>query len=155
MAFFLTRRGATLAMLAVSAAPFSAIAQTAEVWSAEMAADGLQQDLIRMIDIRSRQEWTDTGVAANTWPISLHEGRFAQRLFAARETAEGRPVALICATGGRTGSVMRSLRQAGYSGFLDISEGMLGSAAGPGWVAGGLPIISAASALAALPRELI
>ena len=107
-----------------------------------------------MIDVRSRQEWTGTGVAGNAWPISLHEDRFAERLFAAREQAEGRPVALICATGGRSGSVMRSLRQAGYSGFLDVSEGMLGSAAGPGWIAGGYPVVSVDVALAALPKEL-
>lgn len=154
MAFFLTRRGASLAMLASSVAPFSAVAQTAEVWSADMAADALQQDLIRMIDVRSRPEWTDTGVADGTWPISLHEDRFAERLFAARERAEGRPVTLICATGGRSGRVMRSLRQAGYSGFLDVSEGMLGSAAGPGWIAGGYPVVSVDMALAALPEEL-
>ena len=71
MAFFLTRRGASLAMLASSVAPFSAVAQTAEVWSADMAADALQQDLIRMIDVRSRQEWTDTGVAGDAWPLRL------------------------------------------------------------------------------------
>lgn len=143
MAFFLTRRGASLAMLASSVAPFSAVAQTAEVWSADMAADALQQDLIRMIDVRSRPEWTDTGVADGTWPISLHEDRFAERLFAARERAEG-----------RSGRVMRSLRQAGYSGFLDVSEGMLGSAAGPGWIAGGYPVVSVDMALAALLEEL-
>ena len=154
MAFFLTRRGASLAMLASSVAPFSAVAQTAEVWSADMAADALQQDLIRMIDVRSRPEWTDTGVADGTWPISLHEDRFAERLLAAREQAEGRPVVLICATGGRSGRVMRSLRQAGYSGFLDVSEGMLGSAAGPGWIAGGYPVVGVDAALAALPEEL-
>ena len=154
MAFFLTRRGASLAMLASSVAPFSAVAQTAEVWSADMAADALQQDLIRMIDVRSRPEWTDTGVADGTWPISLHEDNCAERLLAARERAEGRPVALICATGGRSGRVMRSLRQAGYSGFLDVSEGMLGSAAGPGWIAGGYPVVSVDMALAALPEEL-
>ncbi|KJZ22793.1 sulfurtransferase [Tritonibacter mobilis] len=154
MGIVLTRRSATLAMLAVSFAPFPVMGQTAEVWSADMAADALQQDLIRMIDVRSRPEWTDTGVAGDAWPISLHEDRFAERLFAARERAEGRPVALICATGGRSGRVMRSLRQAGYSGFLDVSEGMLGSAAGPGWIAGGYPVVGVDAALAALPEEL-
>ena len=154
MGIVLTRRSATLAMLAVSFAPFPVMGQTAEVWSADMAADALQQDLIRMIDVRSRPEWTDTGVADGTWPISLHEDRFAERLFAARERAEGRPVALICATGGRSGRVMRSLRQAGYSGFLDVSEGMLGSAAGPGWIARGLPVVPVDEALASLPPRL-
>ena len=150
----LTRRSATFTMMAAAVAPVSVVAQTPEIWSAEMAAEALQQDLIRMIDVRSRPEWADTGIAAGAWPISLHEDRFPERLFAAREQAEGRPVALICATGGRSGSVMRSLRKAGYSGFVDVSEGMLGSAAGPGWIAAGHPIVSMDAALTALPKDL-
>ena len=104
MAFFLTRRGASLAMLASSVAPFSAVAQTAEVWSADMAADALQQDLIRMIDVRSRPEWTDTGVADGTWPISLHEDRFAERLFAAREPKGGLSRSSVRQAGGLAAS---------------------------------------------------
>jgi len=151
----LTRRSATFSMLAAIVAPVSVVAQTTEIWSAEMTAEALQQDLIRLIDVRSRPEWAQTGIAQRAWPISLHEDRFSERLFAAREQADGRPVALICATGGRSGRVMRSLRQAGYSGFVDVSEGMLGSSVGPGWIAGGHPIVSMADALSALPKELV
>ena len=114
----------------------------------------LQSDLIRMIDVRSRAEWTETGVAERTWAISLHEDRFSDRLFAARELAGNRELALICATGGRSGSVMRSLRQAGYTGFIDVSEGMLGSQLGAGWIASGLPVVDIETALAALPDPL-
>lgn len=107
-----------------------------------------------MIDVRSRQEWTATGVAEGAWAISLHEDKFPDRLFSARELAEGRTVALICATGGRSGSVMRSLREAGYAGFVDVSEGMLGSSMGPGWIAAGLPVVDIQTAMATLPESL-
>ncbi len=150
----LTRRTVTFALVAGAVAPISVVAQTSEIWSAEMAADALQKDLIRMIDVRSRPEWADTGIAKGAWPISLHEDRFPERLFAARGLAEGRTVALICATGGRSASVMGSLRRAGYSGFVDVSEGMLGSSVGPGWIAGGFPVVSLDTALTALPELL-
>jgi len=143
--------GATLAVLAT---PSALWAQQAEIWSAKDAHDSLTNDLIRLVDVRSREEWADTGVAQGAWPISLHEDRFPERLFAAREVADSRPVAMICATGGRTGYVMRSLREAGYSGFIDVSGGMLGSPHGPGWIAMGLPIVSSEAALKDLPTEL-
>lgn len=129
-------------------------AQQAEIWSAKDAHDALKDDLIRLVDVRSRQEWADTGVALGAWPISLHEDRFPERLFAAKTLADGRPVALICATGGRSGYVMRSLREAGYSGFIDVSEGMMGSPRGPGWIASAFPTVSAEAALSGLPTEL-
>lgn len=150
----LTRRSVTVSILAAIVAPVSVVAQTTEIWSAEMTAEALQQDLIRLIDVRSRPEWADTGIAEGAWPISMHEDRFPERLFSARALAAGRPVALICATGGRSGSVMRSLQQAGYSDFVDVSEGMLGSSAGRGWIAAGHPVVSMQAALAALPESL-
>lgn len=150
----LTRRTAGLALVAAAVAPTLAVAQTARVWSSDTAYSALRQDRVRMIDVRSRPEWADTGIAEGAWPISMHEDRFPERLFSARALAAGRPVALICATGGRSGSVMRSLRQAGYSDFVDVSEGMLGSSAGRGWIAAGHPVVSMQAALAALPESL-
>ena len=140
--------------MAVLAPPSVLWAQQAEIWSAKDAHDALKNDLIRLVDVRSREEWADTGVAQGAWPISLHEDRFPERLFAAKTLADGRPVALICATGGRSGYVMRSLREAGYSGFIDVSEGMLGSSRGPGWIASAFPTVSAEVALSELPTEL-
>lgn len=129
-------------------------AQQSEIWSARDAHDALAGDLIRMIDVRSRVEWSETVIAKDTWPISLHEDRFVERLFEAKALADGRPVAVICATGGRSGYVLRSLRQGGYDGFIDVAEGMLGSGKGPGWIAAGLPTVLSDAALEALPTEL-
>ena len=141
--------------MAVLAPPSILWAQQAEIWSAKDAHDSLMNDLIRLVDVRSREEWADTGVAKYAWPISLHEERFPERLFAAKDMAGGRPVALICATGGRSGYVFRSLRQAGYNGFIDVAEGMMGSPRGEGWIAAGLPTVSSDVALNDLPADLI
>ncbi len=151
----LNRRTVLFSIAAAIAIPArAAIAQDAEIWQALQAHDALVADRIRMIDVRSRDEWTDTGLAELAWPISMHEGRFSKRLFAARELANGRPVALICATGGRSGSLMRSLRRGGYEGFIDVSEGMMGSRRGPGWINSGLPVVGIKKGLATLPEAL-
>ena len=73
------------AAVAVLAPPSVLWAQQSEIWSVKDAHDSLINDLIRLVDIRSREEWADTGVAQGAWPISLHEDRFPERLFAARE----------------------------------------------------------------------
>lgn len=154
MAHFLTRRKVVTTLVATAVAPSLGLAQSSEIWSVGQAYEALKADQIRLIDVRSRAEWDETGLAKGAWAISLHENRFPERLFAARDLADGRPVALTCATGGRSGSVMRSLRQAGYTGFIDVSEGMLGSSLGPGWIAAGLPIVDIETALATLPESL-
>ena len=132
----------------------SAQAQEADIWSADQAFEALSNGEIVMIDIRSRGEWKETGVADGAWPISMHEPDFPQRLFRAQELANGRPVALICATGGRSGAVMRALDRAGYTGFIDVSEGMEGSKLGRGWIAKRLSIVQANNALYLLPEIL-
>ena len=75
-------------------------------------------------------------------------------MFTARDLAENRPLALICATGIRSASVLRALRLAGYDDFIDVSEGMLGSDRGPGWIKAGLPVVPIDQAWAALPKAL-
>lgn len=146
-------------VLGLAAAPVTLITsplsgQTRTIWSAEEAYGALLADKARVIDVRSREEWLDTGVGAGVWPISMHEERFPDRLLAAKALAGSRDVGLICATGGRSASLLRALRQARYDGFVDISEGMLGSRRGPGWLAAGLPVVPLNAALASMPEEL-
>jgi rhodanese-related sulfurtransferase len=140
--------------IAFSLFPKVASATNREVWSAPRTAEKLEQNAIKLIDVRSRQEWLETGVAKGAWPISLHEPNFQNRLFLARELSAGSPIALICATGGRSGRILKALKQAGYTGFIDVSEGMLGSYLGPGWIARGLPLTDLNTAITALPMAL-
>lgn len=151
-------RRTLLAMsIAFSAQSFSTtvLAQGRKVWSAKRVHASLLEDRVRLLDIRSREEWRETGVAQGAWLVSMHEKRFPERLFATRQLAAGRTVALICATGGRSGAVLNALRQAGNAGFVDVSEGMLGNRLGPGWIAAGLPVVSMNEALAVLPAALL
>ncbi len=129
-------------------------AQRRAVWSASDAFDALSADRARVIDVRTRDEWTETGVGSGIWPISMHEDRFPDRLFAAKDLAGDRDIGLICATGGRSAYLQRALLLAGYKGYFDIAEGMLGSRSGPGWMATGLPVVAVDEALASLPEAL-
>jgi len=61
-------------------------------------------------------------------------------------------IAMICAVGGRTGHVTGVLEKNGIS-VLDLSEGMMGNDRGPGWIARGLPIVTAEAAHAAMAEE--
>lgn len=49
-------------------------------------------------------------------------------------------IALICARGVRSARVTLALAEAGYTNVIDVPEGMLGSAAGPGWLRSNLPV---------------
>lgn len=151
------RRRQFLALLAALPALPTVVATSGEnngIWTVQQAHAGILEDRVRLLDIRSRGEWRETGVAQGAWPVSVHHWRFIERLFVARELAENRPLALICATGIRSGSVMRALRLAGYDDFIDVSEGMLGSDHGPGWIKAGLPVVPIDAAWAALPGTL-
>ncbi len=150
----LTRRLALAWGGAFTLWPLAAWPQTAEIWSARQADEALTKGDLVLLDIRSRREWKSTGLAKGAWPISLHEDRFLERLQTAMQLAGERRLALICATGGRSAYVQRALASAGAPPVIDISEGMLGSPAGPGWIRTGLPVVPLEEALAALPDAL-
>src|SRR5690606_35515362 len=93
-----------------------------------------------LVDIRGPDEWRRTGVAASAATVSIHEPDFLRKLDEATGGDRDRPVALICATGGRSSAILPQLRQIGFSRVMDVAEGMIGGQAGPGWIAAGLPL---------------
>ena len=97
---------------------------------------------ILLVDIRSPQEWRKTGVAADALAITVHRRDFASALLAAAGGDYARPIAIICATGGRTALARRYLERMGFTAVVDVSEGMLGSSRGPGWIRRGLPVVA-------------
>lgn len=143
-----------LAAAPVALATSRAQTQGREIWSASEAYDALLADNARVIDVRSREEWQETGVGAGVWPVSMHEDEFSDRIFAAKRLAGQCEVGLTCATGRRSATLLRALRHAGYDGYAEISEAMLGSRRGPGWLASGLPVVPIDSALSSRPENL-
>ena len=99
-----------------------------------------------IVDIRRSSEWRKTGMPATSHGISLQNFVKKIRKDFTKDVAElverdvDRPIALICATGGRSAYAMGLLREAGFSRVFNIGEGMLGDGNSPGWIARSLPI---------------
>ena len=115
--------------------------------SAPQAYEKLSKGDLVVLDIRSREEWQDSGVAQGALPISMHEKDFLERFQSVLLEYEPEKIAMICATGGRSAEVTYFLEQNGLTGVADISEGMFGNRNGPGWLKHGLPVVSASEAL--------
>ncbi len=113
--------------------------------AAQLAADGK----VTIIDIRTPQEWRQTGVAPGVKRINmLHpEGPrgFAQAVLNEVGGDPAAPIALICRTGNRTSQMQKALMEMGFTNVHNIAEGMAGSRHGPGWMRRGLPVEACAS----------
>lgn len=112
--------------------------------SAPEAFAAAQAGNMTIIDIRTPQEWRQTGVAAGVERINMVQPGGPQGFAAAvRESVEGdkaAPIALICRTGNRSSHMQRFLLEQGFTNVYNVEEGMAGSGAGPGWIARGLPV---------------
>lgn len=95
---------------------------------------------IWLIDIRQPMEWKHTGIGEGAHPIDMRRPDFLKALSQVTASDPGRPIALICAQGVRSSWLAGKLAEVGVTNILNVPEGMEGSAAGPGWVARGLPV---------------
>jgi rhodanese-related sulfurtransferase len=95
---------------------------------------------IVLIDIRRPDEWRKTGIGEGAQPLDMRRDDFVEALTTLIGGDLSTPVALICARGVRSAGMTKRLTEAGFTGIIDVPEGMLGSRAGPGWLASELPI---------------
>ncbi|QAX29368.1 rhodanese-like domain-containing protein [Leisingera sp. NJS204] len=95
---------------------------------------------ITLVDIRTPQEWRASGVPVGSLQIDMRRDDFIAALQTAAGPDRALPVALICARGVRSARLTLALARAGFSNVFDVPEGMLGSGAGPGWIAANLPV---------------
>ena len=114
--------------------------------SAQQAWEQAEAGEILIIDIRTEDEWRDTGVPAGAYRTSLFYAYGIPNIDFIGDVRDAvgddvsRPIALICAAGVRS-SIGRTLLEAdGFDNVVDVGEGMLGSGDGPGWLARGLPV---------------
>lgn len=141
----LSRRGLLLgggALLTTGAAAFIVIGgggSDAATLTVAEAYQRAQTGEILLIDIRRPEEWAATGIPAGAVAIDMRRGDFTEALAAARGESAA-PVALICARGVRSRRLTNRLNDAGIGPVIDVPEGMLGSFAGPGWLAAELPV---------------
>ncbi len=99
---------------------------------------------VLLIDVRSPQEWRQTGVPKGARRVTIHdpgglEG-FLKAMAAAVDGDLKKPIAVICARGNRSTAAQRVLSEAGFTRVFNIREGFTGGPYGPGWVKRGLPV---------------
>ncbi|MGB5212995.1 MAG: rhodanese-like domain-containing protein [Anderseniella sp.] len=138
----LTRRHMTALVAAAvfASAMVPAVHALSGIMSAPDALAAADRGEIVLVDIRTRGEWKQSGLAEPALAISMHEAGFVRNLAKALGGDRSRPLALICAVGGRSAHMQRILATAGFTNVIDVSEGMFGSSAGPGWLKRGLPV---------------
>lgn len=103
-----------------------------------------QAGQLTLIDIRHPEEWRKTGVARGALRIDMTnaqgEAGFVKQVSAEMGGRMNAPIALISVAGNRGANAQHVLRAAGFTQVYNIKEGMMGSSAGPGWIARGLPL---------------
>jgi rhodanese-related sulfurtransferase len=127
----------------LGAAAFSTIAiptLAASILSAPDAYSKARAGKIVLVDIRTPEEWAETGSGAGAKRLDMRRDDFVSALDKLLGGDRSKPVALICARGVRSSRLSRVLRESGFTNIIDVPEGMLGSYAGPGWLERGLPV---------------
>ncbi len=118
----------------------------ADVIDAPAALDRARAGELVIIDVRTVDEWAQTGVPEGALEVSLFpqwgvpNRSFVDDILAAVGRDKTIPIALICATGKRSSYAQSLLEKSGFTRVSSISEGMVGSSYGPGWLARGLPV---------------
>lgn len=135
---------AALAILAGPAAPPAGAQESGgQVIAADQAMQQAAAHEMVVVDVRSPQEWRQTGVPAGARLVTIHQPDgligFLDEMNETLGADHSQPIALICARGNRSTLASSALAEAGYTQIYNIREGMLGSPDGPGWLARGLP----------------
>lgn len=131
-----------LTMAFVVTAAGNSIAEPAGVMNATDAHQKAVAGEITLVDIRTPEEWRETGVPASAHTVTLDQQPKAlmDKLDALLAGDRSRPLALICRTGNRSSKLAVELRKQGYSNVIDVTEGVAGSRNGQGWAKAGLPL---------------
>ena len=117
-------------------------ASAGQVLSAAEAHQKALRGEITLVDVRTPEEWKQTGLPASAHAITMHQQgpKFVEQLDAALGGDRSKPLAVICRTGNRTGSLVGPLEKAGYTNVINVAEGMAGGRYGAGWARSGLPL---------------
>lgn len=130
------------AFFLVAASP--SFATEEKVIDAPTAHEQMRAGALTLIDVRSPEEWQETGIARGAVPISIHDPdgpqTFLKKVTKAVKGDKSQPVGLICATGIRSTFAGRMLLANGFDHVFNVKEGMLGRRKAPGWIERGLPV---------------
>ncbi|MFA6965526.1 rhodanese-like domain-containing protein [Bosea sp. (in: a-proteobacteria)] len=107
--------------------------------SAREAHDAAQAGTLVLLDIRTPEEWRDTGLPKGAIALDAETPGFEVRLAGLRLDHRGKRIALIDRSGGLSSSLRDKLAGRGWREIVAVRGGMLGPG---GWLAEGLPVVA-------------
>jgi len=110
--------------------------------SAPQAYERMKQGGLLIVDIRTPEEWRETGVIPGARRVDFYRGP-NMLLKSVLDMVDGNrnaPIALVCHSGSRTIQAQKYLQSQGFTQVYNLTEGMAGGAAGPGWLNRPLPL---------------
>lgn len=90
-----------------------------------------------LIDVRTPEEWTQTGVPVTAHTVSLEDPDFLSTIERLTKGDEDRRIAVICRSGNRSAEARDRLLDAGYTNVTSIEGGVSGT---DGWIDADLPV---------------
>ena len=132
-------------LLLIALATSAALAQPNDgVVSADEALAMARAGKVVLIDIRTPDEWRQTGIPAGARRANASDPQgpaaFLQEVLDIVGDHRAQPIAIICRTGNRTTKARAFLMSKGFTEVYNVKEGVAGSAAGDGWFRRGLPV---------------
>lgn len=135
-------RRALLLLATLCSLPVRAEAQTAlPSLSVREAHEAAKAGKLVLVDIRTPEEWADTGVPEGAIKLDMTGSGFEVRLAALKLDHPGKPIALICRTGSRTSTLQKKLVGRGWTNLVDVRGGLLGNPRDKGWLSENLPVV--------------
>jgi len=113
-------------------------AQTASL-SAREAYDAARAGALLLLDIRTPEEWRDTGLPQGATALDVETPAFEVRLAGLRLDHPGKRIALIDRSGALSASIRTKLAGRGFRDIVAVRGGMLGPG---GWLAEKLPVVT-------------
>lgn len=111
--------------------------QSAPSLSARDAHDAARAGTIVLIDVRTPDEWRDTGLPQGAIALDAETPGFEVRLAGLRLDHPGKRIALIDRSGALSSSLRAKLAGRGWRDIVAVRSGMLGPG---GWLAENLPV---------------
>ncbi|WP_376986405.1 rhodanese-like domain-containing protein [Bosea sp. R86505] len=126
-----------IAGAAIFLLPSRSQAQAPTTLTAREAHDAARAGTLLFIDIRTPEEWRDTGIPQGAIALDAEASAFEVRLAGLRLDHRGKRIALIDRSGGLAAATRAKLAGRGFSDILAVRGGMLGPG---GWLAEKLPV---------------
>lgn len=120
-------RSLALAATSISVALGSAHADVEKI-SVEDAFKKVQTGEIVLVDVRTPEEWKNTGLPLDSHSITVDADKplrkdFLQKIRGAVYGDTSQPIALICRSGNRSGKVAEALQKQGFETVYNVEGG--------------------------------